>query len=253
MSLRRVVLIDDNELTLRGFAEVLSGCPEIELVAATEHTAVLVDPRSWSDVDVVVLDAADEDRCGDQFPGVQVVRHLRRQAGDRLTVVVITGHFFDDGLRHRMANAGADFFFLRSEVRSSAKLVDIVLHPESYRRGVPPVADPERLRLLGITPRSAVETMVGYVEEADLGAALSPGAPDVDVTARLSRRSVIRHRQAIGRAGKIQPMNATTGAPPNDESRRSPSLPQVSQLWRWAARVKYGRGLDSNRPPDDRM
>lgn len=250
MSTRRVVLVDDNELTRRGFAESLSGCPAIELVAASDHIAVLVDPRPWSDVDMVVLDAADETRSGDQFPGVHVVRHLRRQAGDHLTVIVITGHFFDDGLRHRMAEAGADFFFLRSEVRSATKLVDIVLHPENYRRGVPPVADPERLRLLGITPRSDVETAVGYVEEAGLGAMLDPGAGAAPE--RPSRRSVIRHREAVGRAGRIRPINATTGMPPTDDSRRSPSFPQVSQLWRWAARVKYGPATDSDRCPDDR-
>ena len=119
--------------------------PDLELVGSFGHGAAIAWEGDWSTVDVAVVDAADERSEGDQFPGVGVVRHIRTatQDGPRPTVVVVTGHYLHDGLRHRMADADADFFFLRSDLRSPADLVDVIIHPERYRRGVAPVADIE--------------------------------------------------------------------------------------------------------------
>ncbi len=79
-------------------------------------------------------------------------------------MVVVTGHYLHDGLRHRMADADADFFFLRSDLRSPADLVDVIVNPERYRRGVAPVADIEGARALGLDRGADVERFVAYVE-----------------------------------------------------------------------------------------
>ena len=206
------------------------------MLAAIGHDRALRERQLWTDVDVVLLDAADEGRAGDHFPGVGVVRHIRSNAGDSVpTVVVVTGHFFDDGLRHRMAEVGADFFFLRPEIRSSEKLIDIVLNPKRYRRGVPEVSDKVGVGLLGITGGSVIEGFVGYVEANELEATLN----GVDrAGASQSRRSLLRHRKGLAKASGIETLNISTGFPPG-EFQKSPSMRQVRKIWAWAARVKY--------------
>ena len=226
--------MDDNQLTLPGYLEAVRRASELELVGSFGHAAALAWDGDWSAVDVAVVDAADERAQGDQFPGVGVVRHIRSAtAGQaRPTIVVVTGHYLHDGLRHRMADADADFFFLRSDLRSPAELVDVVLHPERYRRGVAPVADTEALRSLGLDRGADVEGFVAYVEGEGLGPGLDPVAPRADPRSR----RWLRVRRAMAEAGDIQPVNITTGDRPLDQD--VPSIRQLSRLWAWAARVR---------------
>ncbi len=207
--------------------------------------------RDWGGIDVVILDAADEGRVGDQFPGVRVVRHIRADPNDaRPTIIVVTGHFFDDGLRRRMAEADADLFFLRPEIRSAEKLIDIVLAPEHYRRGVPPVGDQRGEELLGLTSRSKVEEFVAYVEQHHLEGVLGPSEGSV---ATRGRRSLLRHRKDLARQARITAINHSTGFPPG-ESQRSPSIRQLRGVWSRVARVKYPRdplSPDGPEPNDD--
>ncbi|MEA2902502.1 MAG: hypothetical protein QOH36_2389 [Actinomycetota bacterium] len=215
--------------------EAVRRAPELELVGSFDHAAALAWDGDWSAVDVAVVDAADERAAGDQFPGVGVVRRIRSATADgarRPTVVVVTGHYLHDGLRHRMADADADFFFLRSDLRSPADLIDVVLHPERYRRGVAPVADTEALRSLGLDRGADVERFVAYVEGEGLGPGLDPTAPRPDPRSR----RWLRNRRAMADAGGIQPVNITTGDRPLDQD--VPSIRQLSRLWAWAARVR---------------
>ena len=195
----------------------------------------------WRSVDVVLLDAADESRSGDQFPGVGIVRRIRAEADvDRPVVIVVTGHYFHDGLRHRMRAAGADLFFLRSDIRSNEELIDIVVNPSSYRRPVPPLADAGRARQLGIAGRSDVEGFVGYVEAEGLGPVLDP--PGGTARADPRSRRWARHRAAAAVAGGVEPVNLTTGQRPRGHE--VPSIRQLKRLWDWAARVRRS-GLTS--------
>ena len=229
----RVVVVDDNRLTLPGFVQALSGHPTIELVAAFGHDEATDWGGDWAAVDVVVVDAADESRDGDQFPGVAVVRRVREAAGGRQPlVVVVTGHYLHDGLRHRMADAGADFYFFRSDLRSPEALVDVVLHPERHRRGVPEVADPEGRRTLGVGAASDVESFVAWVDSQELGPALAGQGPREDPR---SRRWSRRRREAAA-AGGIEPVNVTTGDTPRGHA--IPSIRQLGRLWEWAARIR---------------
>jgi CheY-like chemotaxis protein len=225
--------VDDNELTLRGFAEPLRASPAIELVAAIGHQEALAWQHEWAGADVVIVDAADEGSTADHFPGVKVVRRIRSCAGDRPTIVVVTGHFMNDGLRHRMADARADFFFLRANLRSAEGLRDVVLRPEAYRRGVPPVENVEMRRLLGVTDDADVENLVGYVDDHGLEDAFDPGAYK-----RREPRSRVwaRHRRAITESSGITPRNVTTGGIPT-KAQRWASMRQLSRIYRWAARI----------------
>lgn len=231
----RAVLVDDNELTRVGFAEALRSSPEIELVGSIGHAEGTAWASEWADVDVVIVDAADEGAVGDQFPGVQVVRRIRScQGHDHPTVIVVTGHFMNDGLRHRMAEANADFFFLRAELRSIEVLHNVVLHPERYRRGVPAVQDQDTPRLLGITGAADVEQLVRYIDDHELHEAFGHGTA---IREGPRSRSWIGHRGAIAGASNVEPRNVTTGDIPR-EGQRWPSLRQLSRIYRWAARVQ---------------
>lgn len=229
----RVIVVDDNRLTLPGFVQALRGHPSIELVAAFDHDEAANWDGDWAEVDVVVVDAADESRRGDQFPGVTVVRRVREAAvRQQPLVVVVTGHYLHDGLRHRMADAGADFYFFRSDLRSPEGLVDIVLHPDRHRRGVPDVSDPETRRTLGVGVASDVESFVTWVEGQELGPAFAGQGPREDPR---SRRWGRRRREAAA-AGGIEPVNLTTGDTPRGHS--TPSIRQLGRLWEWAARIR---------------
>jgi hypothetical protein len=203
-------------------------------VEAFAHDAALAWAGDWDGIDVLVVDAADESRAGDQFPGVTVVRRARTAgSGGRPLIVVVTGHYLHDGLRHRMGAAGADFYFLRSDLRSPQALVDVVLHPERYRRGVPEPADPARLRQLGIGSEADVEAFVALVEDTGLGPALDgDGGPRQEPRARRWGRF---RRQAADASG-VAPVNLTTGDRPAGQD--TPSIRQLARLWEWAARVR---------------
>lgn len=240
-------------MTLDAFAAPLRQCIEIDVVATVGHAEALKWDREWAAVDMVIVDAADEQLTGDQFPGVGVVRRVRMFQGDaRPNVMVVTGHFFNDGLRRCMAEVGADFFFLRSDLRTLTSLVDAVLHPDSYRRGVPPVADQATTTALGITGRSRVSELVNYVTRHGLEPALDPTHPDR--TDPRSRRWY-RHRQAMAVASKIQPVNLSTGQAPNS-NQRIPSWRQLSHVHQWATKIaapanNWTPVTDTNSPPND--
>jgi hypothetical protein len=234
-----VVVVDDNELTLPGFVEALGGAAAVHLVAAFPgHDHAMAWDGDWGGVDALVVDAADEGLAGDQFPGVALVRSVRAApGGERPLVIVVTGHYLHDGLRHRMAAAGADFFFLRSDLRSAEALVDVVLHPERHRRGVPSVADPETRDLLGIAASSDVESFVAWVEGEGLGPSMASGPGSRD---QPRSRRWARVRRAAAAAGRIEPRNLTTGDAPRDQA--TPSIRQLGRLWEWAARVRRPNG-----------
>ncbi|MDQ4068289.1 MAG: hypothetical protein M3203_02230 [Actinomycetota bacterium] len=184
-----------------------------------------------------MVDAADEGRPGDQFPGVAVVHLVRSCAGKEPLIVVVTGHYLHDGLRHRMADAEADFFFLRSDLRSPGALVDVVRHPERHRRGVPRVSDPRAPAVMGLDERSDVEAFVAWVDEQGLGPELA-GDEGPRHQPR-SRRWARMRREAAG-TGRIGARNLTTGDAPRGQA--TPSIRQLARVWEWAARVR--RPLD---------
>lgn len=210
----------------------MASSPLIDVVGAFDHAAALSWSDEWADVDIVIVDAAAEDSDGDQFPGVAVVRQIRAHSSDhRPVIVVVTAHTLHDGLRHRMARADADFFFFRGDLRAVEHLVDLVTHPESYRR-LEVDGSQSGGSSLGIGPGSDIEGFVAYVEEHGLQQSLSP--TNGDRAAPRSRRW-IHHRRALAEVSRIVPVNVTTGDRPRGQD--VPSIRQLARVWAWAARI----------------
>lgn len=86
---RSVVVVDDDDISRRALTELLADRSEIEVVGVFDHDSALSAPLEWSDVDVALIDAADERRPDDHFAGVAVVEHIRARAGTRQPTVIV--------------------------------------------------------------------------------------------------------------------------------------------------------------------
>jgi CheY-like chemotaxis protein len=229
---RRVAVVDDDDVTRRGLVELLDDQPEIEVVGALTHGQALGWEEEWHEVDVAVVDACDERRVDDHFPGVAVVDQIRRHQGAAWTTVVVrTGHFFDDAVRRRMGEARADYFFHRSELQDVADLRDVVLHPERFRCGVPEVADPATLLGLGVNRNTRVNEAVTVAVQSGLGS---------EATLRTPRsRTRTRRRREFNQVARLAPMNSDGTVP--DRNQSEPSMPQIARFLEWATRSKGSR------------
>ena len=198
------------------------------MVALLTHDTALEWDGSWPDVDVVIVDAADERRTDDHFAGVAVVEHVRRMAGTPTPmIIVVTGHFFDDAVRRRMREANADFFYHRSEVQDTTSLYAAVLQPNTARMGVPDVRDPEALFRHGIVASSRVNDGVKSARDLGLTDALGSGSRS---------RSRSRLRQAFNRSARLNPVNRDGTVP--ERKQDAPSFPQIERFFDWATRSK---------------
>jgi DNA-binding NarL/FixJ family response regulator len=226
---KRVVVVDDDDISRRGLSEILADQAGIEIAAALDHHKAATWSGEWDGIDVAVVDAADERRRGDQFPGVAVVEAIRRyRSPDETMVVVITGHFFDDAVRRRMREAQADYFYHRSELADAGSLVSAVLQPDGGHHHVPDETDHEALHRLGITNATRVNQAVRYAGEVGGATGLLRG--------RTSRRAADRLRAAFNTAARLQPVNQD-GAPP-ERAQDHPSLPQIQRFLDWATKAK---------------
>lgn len=225
----RVALVDDDEISRVGMAEILRRDPRVEVVAATDHDGALEALGEWGPLDVVVVDAADPRRDDDHFPGVEVVHRVRRSdPAGRTTIVVVTGHFFHDAVRRRMREARADLFFHRTEVQDGARLLRIVLTPDKWRNQVPEPVDPEHLRRLGVSADTRVNAAIHHV--------LATGWPGTEPPAPRSR-AWVRLRRELDRVARLTP-TTSDGRPP-DRRQDTPSLPQIERFLHWATRAEH--------------
>ncbi len=226
----RVAVVDDDEVSRRGLVELLNEQAEVEVVGLTHVTAVTWT-EEWDGMDVAIVDACDERRTDDQFPGVAVVEAIRRRRGaDRTRVIVRTGQFFDDAVRHRMREARADYFFHRSELRDVESLRDVVLHPERFRPGVPDIARPDAVLRLGVGPSTRVNSAVTAAVENGM-IELAPGRP-------VRSRSLARRRHRFNETARLFPLNSDGTVP--DRNQTDPSMPQIARFLQWATRSKTG-------------
>jgi hypothetical protein len=241
---QRIAVIDDNLITRNGDVVALAAHPLIDVVAAVDHDESLTWPDDqWAELDAVLVDAArpfdDENRYrdDDHFPGVGVVLRAREVRPD-LLVIVVTGRFFDDGLRRRMKEAGADFFYFRDHLRAPEHLHRAVLEPDERTGGVPDVQDPETLTALGIDDHSVVNRFVSYLD--------ARGGLGATGLGRKRTRSSDKTRAEATTAG-IRAVNKTTGTPSHARNQRNPSRRQLRDLWTTLAQVRERR-----RGTDDR-
>jgi CheY-like chemotaxis protein len=224
----RVVVVDDDDISRRGLGELLADHPSIDVAALLSHDTALAWEGNWQEVDVAIIDAADERRADDHFAGVAVVEHVRRMSPTPAPlIIVVTGHFFDDAVRRRMREADADFFYHRSEVQDTASLYAAVLQPDAARQGVPDVRDPETLFRHGILSSSRVNDGVQAVRALDLADAHGSGSRS---------RSRSRLRQVFNRSARLNPVNRDGTVP--ERKQDVPSFPQIERFFEWATRSK---------------
>lgn len=230
----RVMIVDDDELLALGEAALLAAVDGIEVVGVCAFESALgLPPETWADVDLLVVDAHDRDAAWDYFAGVDVVRALRRcPTSSRTTVVVISGHCLNDQLRLRMASAGADYFYPRSEVRSPAALIEIILDPA---RG--PLAEMRSTAKVGarIGPASRPNEVLDYVQASGLTAAFDPAL--TQEATGLSRRAILRERKRVAKLADLRTCPYRLAAGPN----RRATLPTWKEV---VGYVHRARGAD---------
>jgi CheY-like chemotaxis protein len=227
---KRVVVVDDDDISRRGLTELIADRSELEVVGSLVHDEALEWDAEWDAVDIAIVDAADSRRDDDHFPGVVVVDHIRRRRSREQTmVIVLTGHFFDDAVRRRMREAEADYFYHRSDLQDSADLFRAILHPEKERSGVPEENDSEAQFRLGVLSTTRINDAVRYSDSTGLRAKL--GARNGDRS-----RSWSRLRTSFNDVAHLNPVNAD-GTPP-ERTQRDPSLTQIERFLHWATRVK---------------
>jgi CheY-like chemotaxis protein len=227
---KRVVVVDDDDISRRGLTELIADRPELEVVGSVVHDEALEWDAEWDAVEIAIVDAADSRRDDDHFPGVGVVDHIRRRRSrDQTMVIVLTGHFFDDAVRRRMREAEADYFYYRSDLQDSADLFRAILHPEEDDLGVPEESDSEAEFRLGIGSRTRINDAVGYSHLTGLRGKLTGRDGD-------RSRSWSRLRTSFNDVAHLNPVNAD-GTPP-ERTQRDPSLTQIERFLQWATRVK---------------
>jgi CheY-like chemotaxis protein len=227
---KRVVVVDDDDISRRGLAELLADRPELEVAGSFVHDDALEWESEWDSIDIAIVDAADSRRDDDHFPGVGVVDHIRRRRSREQTmIIVLTGHFFDDAVRRRMREAQADFFYHRSELQEAGDLYQAILHPEEARSGVPEGTDPEAQFRIGVVPSTRINDAVRYSRSTGLEDKLMRREGD-------RSRSWSRLRTSFNDVAHLNPVNAD-GTPP-ERHQREPSLTQIERFLNWATRVK---------------
>jgi CheY-like chemotaxis protein len=223
----RIVVVDDDDISRRGLTHILSDSEHIFVAGTYTHTEALQCNDGWSDIDVVLVDAADERNHGDQFPGVSVAEHVRRSRSPEQTIIIVlTGHYFHPALRRRMREARADFFYHRSELKSVDALYRAVLHPDEART-VPPFGDLDALLRIGVTDATQVNSALRYAERVSLSETLS--------RSRSRSRAWFQQRKKFNEIARLSPVNRD-GLPP-DREQREPSLTQIERFLRWATRI----------------
>lgn len=227
---RHIAVIDDDEVARRGFESSLTEAPDIRSVITASHDEASMWRQEWSTVDVAIVDAVDERRTDDQFPGVRVVERIRAMSPQRPPrIIVVTPQFFDDALRRRMREARAEFFYPREELADRTVLLDAVLRPGLRHRPVPGPTDPECQFRHGVTGRTRVNHGVRFALSHGLHLALAQReAP--------RSRKWLRLRQEFNQAARLNPVTSDGRLP--DRSQALPSLPQIARFLDWATHTK---------------
>jgi DNA-binding NarL/FixJ family response regulator len=236
----RVVIVDDDDINRRGMTGVLDDAHEIEVVGTFSHLEAMHGDVRWNAADVILVDAADERRDDDHFPGVQIVEEIRRGNPVRPpTVIVVSEHYYDDALRRRMHEARPDFFHHRTHLYDGEALRRIVLHPERMSSAVPPCVDLESQFRHGVTDYTRVNRAVAFARERGLLELLA-ARPEP------RSRAWLRLRKDFNREARLNPVT-TDGRTP-DRTQDHPSLPQIARFLTWATRVKRGHHLPDDLP-----
>lgn len=199
----RVVIVDDDIWVRRGRAQALGECPGLEVAGTLGHAEALAQDLPWASVDVVLVDAWDAQAGFDRFPGVAVVRAIRAAApGGPPRIVVVTGHVFNDMLRQRMTQAGADLFYGHEDVADAERLAAVVsaaARPPAVTGGSAP--GPAGLGQAG-PEQAGPESALDWIQERGLEPAFYS---ESQKTVPFSRRTVGNIRREVGRRAGLAP------------------------------------------------
>jgi CheY-like chemotaxis protein len=197
------VIVDDDVWVRRGRAAALADAG-IEVQEMSHQDALAHD--GWGAYDIALLDAYDEDAGFDRFTGVRVAERIRAAAGgERVRVVVVTGHTLNDVLRLRFADAGGDELYSHAELRSPEALVAVVRTPLAERVVRPSAED---LAAHGFGAHARPNQALRWVEDHGMEQAFAPGVPQKSLP--VTRRRLITARR------RVSAMLGATGARGHD-------------------------------------
>jgi len=220
----RVRVVDDRDVLLAGIRAVLDTSPNIEVIDAVDHDTALAPNIRWDGIDVAIVDAADDRKVDDQFPGVAVVERIRASSVDpQPNVIVVTGYAVHDGLRVRMREAGADWLLHRTDI--GADLVTAVLTPRRDYGGVPAPADRTTLQQLGWHNGARINDAVRWAIDHNQINGLRSG----------TRRGVQAARAQFTKLTRVQPRNNDGTSPGRNQN--TVSTAQANRLLRWATKI----------------
>jgi len=232
----RVLIIDDDDITRAGMATVLGRADGISVVGTASHSEIEEGGFDWALVDVALVDASDHRRPDDQYPGVDLVRRIRAESGARVRVIVVTGVVFDEAVRHRMREAGADLYYHRTELVDGRDLCSAVLGRRDPALRPKVVASEEAARA-GVTDASRVNR--GIEAARDLG--LTSGRTNGGVH---RGRAQLRRRAAFNERARLVVTNADGTTP--DRVQEAPSMPQIARFLDWATQIPERRRRSSS-------
>lgn len=231
----RVAVVDGAEVTRAGAASLLAHHLQVVEVVALSHEAAEAR-RSWSDVDVVVVDAVDGRCPSDQVRGVTVARRIRAHRSPAQTrIVVVSGIGSDDPVRLRMREAGADHYIHRSLLVGDGSLARAVLRVDGE---MPGAQDPEALHRLGITRCSRINDGVDAAMVEEL-------VPEAGWVGPRGRDRYAR-RVRFNERARLRPVCADGLAPDREQS--VPSLLQIQRFVLWATRIDQRVGWPFGQP-----
>jgi DNA-binding response OmpR family regulator len=220
----RVRVVDDRDVLLAGIRAVLDTSPNIEVIDAVDHDTALAPNIRWDGIDVAIVDAADDRKVDDQFPGVAVVERIRASSVDpQPNVIVVTGHAVHDGLRVRMREAGADWLLHRTDI--GADLVTAVLTPRRDYGGVPDPADRATLQQLGWHDGARINDAVRWAIAQNQIDGLRSG----------TRRGLQAVRAQFTKLTRVEPRNNDGSSP--DRRQNTVAARQANRLLRWATKI----------------
>lgn len=225
----RVAVVDDLRINREGTRAVLQTMANVVVEEPFDFPQAL-ERTDWDALDVVLVDVADRTRADTETPGIEVVAHIRSCArGAAPTVVAVTGDpaaFEEDVVRRRLLEAGAAHFVYREEL--DRKLEDVV----SGQSTLAPLTAPSEIPELGITRRTRVNELVGFLlsEGADLVSGKKWRRQD-------ERRLNVARAKGEAHAGELHPVNAEGGLARHGEQ-LSPGLRQYRRILERATRPR---------------
>jgi DNA-binding NarL/FixJ family response regulator len=192
-------VLDDDEIMRKGRCGAFADADDFELVGCGPTERALDWPATWTDVDVVVVEAYHRSTAFDRFVGVAVVERVRALAHEHRPEIVVVGRDqANPYLTVRLAEAGADRLYRRSEVATIADLLDAVRDDDPGRA---PDQRDACAQIPGLSGPTKVNQVLRRLTHLGLHDAFTPGLAQAD--SGFSRRQHINARELVHRVARL--------------------------------------------------